>query len=56
MTLRSGPLLFDRPPRSARRGVQNSAGPFALNRGTRHAIHSPVPSNGPFGVFGRARS
>ena len=49
MTLRSGPLLFDRPPRSARAAVQIRS-PFALIavRGTRLFAG---PSNGRFGVF-----
>ena len=49
MTLRSGPLLFDRPPRSARAGVQICS-PFALIavRGTQFFAG---PSNGRFGVF-----
>jgi len=49
MTLRSGPLLFDRPPRSARAAVQIRS-PFALIavRGTRFFAG---PSNGRFGVF-----
>jgi ferric-dicitrate binding protein FerR (iron transport regulator) len=49
MTLRSGPLLFDRPPRSAPAGVLIRS-PFALIavRGTQFFAG---PSNGPFGVF-----
>ena len=49
MTLRSGPLLFDRPPRSARAGLQIRS-PFALIavRGTQFFAG---PSNGRFGVF-----
>jgi ferric-dicitrate binding protein FerR (iron transport regulator) len=49
MTLRSGPLLFDRPPRSARAGVQIRS-PFALIavRGTQFFAG---PSNERFGVF-----
>jgi len=49
MTLRSGPLLFDRPRRSARAAVQIRS-PFALIavRGTRFFAG---PSNGRFGVF-----
>jgi ferric-dicitrate binding protein FerR (iron transport regulator) len=49
MTLRSGPLLFDRPSGSAPAGVQIRS-PFALIavRGTRFFAG---PSNGRFGVF-----
>ena len=49
MTLRSGPLLFDRPQRSAPAGVRIRS-PFALIavRGTQFFAG---PSNGPFGVF-----
>jgi hypothetical protein len=49
MTLLSGALLFDRPPRSAPARVQIRS-PFALIavRGTRFFAG---PSNGPFGVF-----
>ena len=49
MTLSSGPLLFDRPPRSAPARVQIRS-PFALIavRGTRFFAG---PSNGRFGVF-----
>jgi ferric-dicitrate binding protein FerR (iron transport regulator) len=49
MTLLSGPLLFDRPPRSAPAGVQIRS-PFALIavRGTRFFAG---PSNERFGVF-----
>lgn len=49
MTLRSGPLLFDRPRRSARAPVQIRS-PFALIavRGTQFFAG---PSNGRFGVF-----
>src|SRR5437899_1619460 len=49
MTLRTGPLLFDRPPRGAPAGVQIRS-PFALIavRGTRFFAG---PSNGRFGVF-----
>ena len=49
MTLRSGPLLFDRPPRSARAGLQIRS-PFGLIavRGTQFFAG---PSNGRFGVF-----
>ena len=49
MTLRSGPLLFDRPPRNARAGVQIRS-PFALIavRGTQFFAG---PSNERFGVF-----
>jgi hypothetical protein len=36
MTLRSGPLLFDRPPRSARGSADSQ--PLRADRGTRHAI------------------
>jgi ferric-dicitrate binding protein FerR (iron transport regulator) len=49
MTLRSGPLLFDRPQRSTPAGVRIRS-PFALIavRGTQFFAG---PSNGPFGVF-----
>jgi ferric-dicitrate binding protein FerR (iron transport regulator) len=49
MTLRSGPLLFDRPPGKAPAGVEIRS-PFALIavRGTRFFAG---PSNGRFGVF-----
>jgi ferric-dicitrate binding protein FerR (iron transport regulator) len=49
MTLLSGALLFDRPPRSAPAGVLIRS-PFALIavRGTQFFAG---PSNGPFGVF-----
>ena len=49
MTLRSGPLLFDRPQRSAPAGVRIRSR-FALIavRGTQFFAG---PSNGPFGVF-----
>ena len=49
MTLRSGPLLFDRPQRSAPAGVRIRS-PFALIavRGTQFFAG---PSNGRFGVF-----
>jgi ferric-dicitrate binding protein FerR (iron transport regulator) len=49
VTLRSGPLLFDRPAGSAPRPMQIRS-PFALIavRGTRFFAG---PSNGPFGVF-----
>jgi ferric-dicitrate binding protein FerR (iron transport regulator) len=49
MTLRTGPLLFDRPPHSAPAGVQIRS-PFALIavRGTRFFAG---PSNDRFGVF-----
>ena len=53
MTLRSGPLLFDRPPRSAPAGVRIRS-PFALIavRGTQFFAG---PSNGPLRRVRRAR-
>jgi len=47
MTLRSGPMLFDRPPRSAGVQIRSSFALIAV-RGTRFFAG---PSNGRFGVF-----